>query len=87
MRTGASTSRARAIAMRCCSPPDRLFPLPNTVSKPSGRASIRSAMQAATAAARTSASVASGRPRAILSRIDMRSSCGSWSTNPMFRYS
>ena len=61
--TRGSVINALASASRCRCPPDRVRPRsPITVSYPSGNASMKSAASAPTAAARISASVASGRP-------------------------
>ena len=56
-------SSARAIAMRCCWPPDRRAPRsPSCSSNPFGKSSMKSSASAASAAARISSSLASSRP-------------------------
>ena len=65
--TGASFRMARANAMRWHSPPDRYTPAdPTTVERPSGDLAMMSAHWAASAAERTSSSLASGRPMRML---------------------
>ena len=59
---------ARAIAMRCRSPPDSMTPRsPTGVSSPCGRRAMNSEAAASAAARRTSASDASGRPKRMFS--------------------
>ena len=68
--TGAFFSIARAMAIRCCSPPERYTPfVPMTVCMPSGNFSMMSMHWAALSAAKTSSSVASGLPSFTLSRM------------------
>ncbi|MNE82596.1 hypothetical protein D3C80_1793300 [compost metagenome] len=70
IKIGGLTSSARAIEIRCFCPPDRLTPFwPSFVSYPPGSLLIKSCACAVFAASSTSACVASGLPKAILSRI------------------
>ncbi len=62
-RIGASLRNARAMATRWRCPPESLMPRsPTMVEMPLGMPSMKLMQRAATAAARTSASLASGRP-------------------------
>ena len=73
---------ARAMAMRCCSPPERYTPFePMTVWMPSGNFSIISMHCAARRAESASASVASGLPSLTLSRMLPLSRRLFWNTN------
>ena len=78
---GASFRIARAIAIRCCSPPERYTPFaPMTVWMPSGSFSIISVHCAFSRASMTSCSVASGRDSLTFSRTDRFRSLLSWNT-------
>ena len=81
MITGVFFSITRAMAMRCCSPPERYTPLaPITVSTPWGSFSRMSPHWALRRAASTSSRVASGRPSRTLSRMEALMSLLSWNT-------
>lgn len=68
-RMGAPLATARAMEIRCRSPPDRVRPpSPMGVSYPSGRSVMKSWAWAVRAAASMSAVVRSVLPRAMLSR-------------------
>ena len=80
--TGASFRSARAMEMRCRSPPERRAPFsPMRVRYPSGRAQTNSSQLAARAAANTSSSVASARPRRMFSITVSSNSTTSWNTS------
>ena len=84
IRMGAFFSMARAMATRCCSPPERYTPLvPMTVWMPAGNFSTISIHCAAFNAASTSASVACGLPRRTLSRMLPLSRRLFWNTKEM----
>ena len=68
--TGASLRKARAMATRWRSPPDRAEPpSPTRVSQPRGRRSTTSASPARPAASRISCALAPGRPMRTFSSI------------------
>ena len=74
----------RAIAMRCFWPPDNLMPFsPTKLLKPSGRFSIKGKISAFSAAWRTASWLASGIPKAILSKRLAENSAGSCGTSPI----
>jgi len=82
---GESRTIARAIPMRCRSPPDSVCPRsPTRVSYPSGRRTMKSCAFARRAASTISFSDAEGRPYAMFSRTVARKSTVSWSTNPIW---
>ena len=69
-RMGASLTKARAMATRWRSPPDRLIPPgPTCVSHPCGSALMTRSRRARRAASASSASVASGRAMRRFSRM------------------
>ena len=79
-----SVSSARAMAMRCFCPPDRVTPRsPTFVSYRSGRSSMKARICAASAAASISAGEASGRPKAMFSPMVAANSTVSCSTTPI----
>ncbi|CFP70259.1 Protein of uncharacterised function (DUF1602) [Bordetella pertussis] len=66
-----SRRNRRASATRCACPPDRPWPrLPSGVSRPRGKACANSMTQARRAASSTSAALAPGRARRMLSAIE-----------------
>ena len=82
---GASFSMARAMEMRCFSPPEsEPPPSPKTVSYPSGSAMIKSWQQAALAAATTCSWVASGRPNLMLFSTVSLKRYTDWNTMEIF---
>src|SRR5947208_705756 len=86
IRIGALRMSARAMAMRCRCPPDRVAPRsPMTVSYPSSSRRMNSWALAALAAAMISSTLASGRPYAMFSRMVAPNSSDCWSTSPIWR--
>lgn len=82
--TRGSVSRARASPSRCRCPPDSVSPRsPTSVAYPSGSARMNSSASAARAAAKTSSSLASGRPYAMLSRTEVENRNASSKTTPI----
>ncbi len=80
--------KARARAMSCRSPDDSDWPRSWTiVSTPFGIRSIRSVSPTVRTASSTSSSEASGRAKAMLSRMVPAKRNGSWGTTPSWRRS
>ena len=78
---GAFRSIARAMAIRCRSPPDKVVPLsPTTVSYPSGRLIIKSCAAAIFATCCILSKSAEKSPKRLLSAIDKLNKVMSWLT-------
>ena len=78
---GAFLRKARAMEMRCRSPPESAQPFsPMLLFHLSGSFSANSSTLARRAAARTSSSVASLLPMRMFSRIELSNSVTSWNT-------